>query len=183
MTAGILLCAGNSSRFSADCPKLLAPFRGRPLVAWALEHIGAAGLDEIFVVVGPVELRDMLGTEVVVHNPDWASGLASSLHAGVAEAERRGHDVVVVGLGDQPLVPPSAWSAVGATDSPIAVARFADHPTPPVRLARDVWPLLPSAGDVGARELIRARPDLVRDVACDGDSLDIDTVEDLAAWS
>jgi nicotine blue oxidoreductase len=88
------------------------------LVAWALEHIGAAGLDEIFVVVGPVELRDMLGTEVVVHNPDWASGLASSLHAGVAEAERRGHDVVVVGLGDQPLVPPSAWSAPPTARSP-----------------------------------------------------------------
>jgi CTP:molybdopterin cytidylyltransferase MocA len=28
-----------------------------------------------------------------------------------------------------------------------------------------------------------ARPDLVIEIACDGEALDIDTVEDLARWS
>jgi CTP:molybdopterin cytidylyltransferase MocA len=182
VTAGILLCAGGSARFSGDGSKLLAPFRGRPLVAWALEHVGAAAFDEVIVVTGAVDLSAEVAGQTIVANPAWASGLATSLQAGVREARRRGHEVAVVGLGDQPLVPPSAWAAVGATESPIAVANFAGQRTPPVRLAREVWTLLPATGDVGAGELIRARPDLVREVECAGDGLDIDTIEDLAPW-
>jgi CTP:molybdopterin cytidylyltransferase MocA len=177
------LCAGGSTRFG-DGPKLLAPFRGRPLVAWALDHVRRAHLDTTFVVVGPVDLSDLLPADVVVvENPDWASGQASSLAAGVEAAERGGHEVVVVGLGDQPLVPPAAWSEVAGTDSPIAVATFGGHRSPPTRLGKAVWPLLPRTGDVGARELMRDRPDLVQEVPCPGEALDIDTPEDLSRWS
>lgn len=183
MTAGILLCAGGSTRFSGDANKLLAPFRGRPLVGWALEHVGAAGFDEVIVVTGAVDLSGELRDQTIVVNPAWVSGLASSLLAGVLEAGGRGHEVVVVGLGDQPMVPASAWAAVATAESPIAVANFAGRRTPPVRLAREVWTLLPATGDVGARELIRSRPDLVIEVECAGDGLDIDTVEDMAPWN
>jgi CTP:molybdopterin cytidylyltransferase MocA len=182
VSAGIILAAGASTRFGGSGPKLLAPFRGRPLVAWALEHADGGGLDEIILVVGAVDLSALVSSQITVENPRWRSGLATSLQVGVAEAERRGHRSVVVGLGDQPLVPASAWRAVGASASPIAVASFAGHRSPPVRLAHDVWPLLPTTGDAGARELMRARPDLVTDVPCDGHALDIDTTEDLAAW-
>ncbi|HEV3266636.1 MAG TPA: nucleotidyltransferase family protein [Acidimicrobiales bacterium] len=178
MTAAVLLCAGGSSRFGEQ-PKLLAPFRGRPLVTWALDHALGAGLDETFVVVGPVDLSALLPGAVVVDNPAWASGQASSLLAGIAAAEQRGHGVVVVGLGDQPRVPSEAWSAVAETDSPIAVASFNGTRTPPTRLARSVWGLLPQHGDTGARALMQARPDLVVEVPCAGEALDIDTTEDL----
>ncbi len=149
----------------------------------ALDHVAAAQFDEIVVVVGSVDLSEVLPADVVVEdNPEWASGQASSLCAGVAEAEERGHQAVVVGLGDQPFVPPSAWSAVARTKSPIAVASFGGRRIPPVRLARSVWPLLPTEGDIGARQLLQDRPDLVLEVPCCGEPLDIDTVEDLARW-
>jgi molybdenum cofactor cytidylyltransferase len=138
---------------------------------------------EVFVVVGSVDLSDLVPSDMtLVQNADWASGQAGSLKAGIMAAQDQGHDVVVVGLGDQPMVPPEAWAAVAASPSDIAVASFAGRRTPPTRLARSVWSLLPQSGDIGARALMRDRPHLVRDVPCPGESVDIDTVEDLHRW-
>jgi molybdenum cofactor cytidylyltransferase len=98
-------------------------------------------------------------------------------------AAQRGHDAIVVGLGDQPLIPASAWTAVGAGTGAIVVATFDGQRRPPTRLAERIWSLLPTEGDVGARELMARRPELVEEVACAGEAIDIDVVEDLARWS
>jgi molybdenum cofactor cytidylyltransferase len=183
LTAVILLCAGGSRRFAGEQSKLLAPFRGRPLVTWALENAVAADVGALIVVTGPVDLHAHVPEgAIVVENPGWASGQAGSLRAGIAMADTLGHDVVVVGLGDQPLVPPEAWVAVAASLSDIAVASFDGRRSPPTRLVRPVWSLLPADGDEGARVLMQSRPDLVEEVACPGQSIDIDTVEDLQRW-
>ena len=177
-TAAVVLAAGGGARFGGDGHKLLATFRGRPLVEWALE--AASVLDELIVVTGAVELPLPPGAHEV-RNERWAEGQATSLQAGIAAAH--GHDAVVVGLGDQPLVPAEAWRLVAASPSPIAVATYAGRRRNPVRLAKEVWPLLPTEGDEGARSVIAARPDLVVEVACPGDPADVDTREDLATWS
>jgi molybdenum cofactor cytidylyltransferase len=177
--AAVLLAAGASSRFR-DGQKLTAPFRGRPLVSWAVEAAIASALDEVVVVVGDAALPLPQGVRVVV-NSLWASGQATSLAAGIAACLR--HDAVVVGLGDQPLVLPESWRAVARSAAPIAVAAYRGRRRNPVRLARAIWPLLPRTGDEGARVLMRARPDLVAEVPCAGHSADVDTTEDLKRWS
>lgn len=196
-TAAIVLAAGSGSRFAAGpsahgdedrAPtghKLLVPFRGRPLVAWAVEHAVAAALDQTLVVWGAVELAAALaGTGVeLIHNPRWSEGQASSLAAGLDAASAAGHDAVVVALGDQPLLAPSAWRRVAASCSPIAVATYGGRRRHPVRLAASVWPQLARTGDEGARALMGRRPDLVEEVACEGNPADVDTVEDLDKWS
>ena len=180
--AAAVLAAGGATRF-ADGHKLLAAFRGRPLVTWAVEAALAAGLDETMVVVGAVEFEVPPGV-VVIPNDDWASGLATSLAAAVDRARAAGHTALVVGLGDQPLVPASAWRLVAAADdSPIAVATYEGVRGNPVRLDASVWQDLPTAGDEGARVLMRNQPQLVREVPCEGIAADVDTVEDLAQWS
>lgn len=182
-TAAVVLAAGEGSRFSGDTHKLLAAFRGRPLWSWAVDAALAAGLDATYVVTGAVELS-VASPAVVVRNDAWATGQATSLTAGVAAAGVAGHDVVVIGLGDQPLIGPEAWQAVAAsTATPIAVASFGGERRPPVRLAAEVWPLLPKSGDDGSRVLMRERPDLVTAVPCIGEPVDIDTLEDLERWS
>ena len=183
--AAVVLAAGAGERFGGEGHKLLAPFRGRPLVAWAVQAALEAGLDETVVITGAVDLSAILPEGLtVIENHAWASGQASSLRTAVAWAERMGHDAVVIGLGDQPLVPARAWQAVAAERSrPIATATFAGKRRPPVRLAREVWDLLPVSGDEGARVLMAARPHLVVEVACAGQPADVDTVEDLSRWS
>lgn len=179
-TAAVLLAAGAGSRFSGETHKLLAALDGRPVLAHALDAVLAAGLDEVIVVTGAVDVAHLLPAAVhPVHNEDWAAGQAGSLQRAVAAAAERGHDAVVVGLGDQPRVPAEAWRRVAEADSPIAVATYAGRRRNPVRLHRSVWPLLEVAGDEGARTVMRAHPELVVEVVCDGDPLDVDTVADL----
>lgn len=183
MTAAVILAAGASRRFHGNTPKLLTPFRGRPLAAWTLSAVANAGFAQVIVVVGGCDMTSLVTTEVIVENPDWTQGIATSLTRGVAEADRRGHDVVVVGLADQPFVPSSAWRAVAAARSPIAVATMGSRRTPPVRLERQVWPLLPTTGDAGARVVMRTHPHLLSEVACAGSSVDLDTQSDFEAWA
>jgi CTP:molybdopterin cytidylyltransferase MocA len=182
-TAALVLAAGEGSRFAGKVHKLVAPFRGRPVWEWAVDAAVSAGLDATYVVTGAVELP-LPDSVVEVHNDAWAEGQGTSLAAGITAARAGGHEAVVVGLADQPLVGEEAWRVVAAsTATPIAVASFEGDRRPPVRLAAEVWPLLPTAGDEGARSLMRERPDLVTAVPCSGQPVDIDTLEDLERWS
>lgn len=183
--AAVVLAAGGGRRFTAGGHKLLVPFRGRPLVGWAVAAALEAALDETVVVVGGADLRGVLPEGVtVLENPAWPEGQAGSLAVALDWCRRQAHHGAVVGLGDQPLVPATAWKAVaGAPAAPIVVATYAGRRRNPVRLDRSVWHLLPTEGDEGARSLMRRRPELVAEVACEGQPVDIDTVEDLRAWS
>ena len=150
------------------------------------------------------ERRDI----TLLPNDCWESGMASSVRCATDWGASCGFDAVVVGLADQPFVTPAAWRAVAACVAPIAVATYdgrredPTHPVPhrpapallrvpagggrrgnPVRLAREVWPLLPFDGDEGARTVMRRYPEIVAPVACEGRPDDIDTVEDLRRWS
>lgn len=183
--AAVLLAAGGGTRFGTAGHKLLAPLRDRPVVAWALQAAVDAHLDAVVMVTGAVPLDDVVtaaGIEgvVLVHNARWRDGQAGSLRAGIGWCDDCGFEAAVVGLGDQPLVGPAAWRAVAAArHAPVVSATFGGRRRPPVRLARAVWPLLPRRGDDGARVLMARRPDLVGEVACQGDPVDVDTPEDL----
>ncbi len=183
--AAVVLAAGSSSRFTAEASKLVMPFRDRPLVSWAVESALGAKLDETVVIIGAVDLSEVLPRGVtVLRNSSWRTGIATSLRVAIDWCSRRGHGAAVVGLGDQPLIPASAWRAVAdAKGHPITVATYEGHRRNPVKLESSVWSLLPVSGDEGARALMRERPELVGEVACEGDPIDIDTVEDLRPWS
>jgi len=191
MALAVLLAAGGGTRFAGDGHKLRAPLRGRPLLAHALRALEASGLEAV-VVAGAVDIADLVPPAIsVLRNDAWADGQATSVQAGIAEARRRGHDAVVVGLGDQPFVTADAWRTVAASDASVAVATWDGRRGHPVRLGAAVWDLLPTTGDEVGRAVMRGRPDLVVEVPCepgpDGRAepalADIDTVEDLRRWS
>lgn len=173
----VILAAGAGDRFNAPEHKLESRLKNKPLVWWAATHALAAGFVEVLVVEGAIPVSKLVPDQVsIAHNDDWADGQSRSLQVAVHYAGMSGYDSVVIGLGDQPFVPPEAWRRVAASESPIAVARFGKQTTPPVRLHSDVWGLLPIDGDEGARQLLRSRPELVAEVTCPGSAVDVDTV-------
>lgn len=185
---GAVLAAGAGDRFRASGgpgPKQLAEVDGEALVTRAVRVALEAGLDEVVVVAGAVDLASLDLPVAVVDNPRWADGIASSVQVAVDHARAGGHAALVVGLADQPGVTAAAWRAVAeaADEPPIAVATYAGRRGNPVRLPRAVWGDLPDTGDEGARVLMQRRPELVQAVPCDGQSDDIDTAEDLDRWS
>lgn len=148
--------------------------RGRPLHRWSYDSAVESGL-RVVVVTGELEL----GLPGTVNNPRWREGIATSLQVAIAAAGDA--DAIVVGLADQPFIPADAWRRVAAVDAPIAVATYGGKRRNPVRLAREVWPLLPTTGDTGASALFGKIA--VVEVACPGDPADVDRVEDLEQWS
>lgn len=82
---GVLLAAGEGRRFRGG-GKLLELFRSVPLVRHALAALVASRVDRVMVVTGcrEREVRVALGGWAdhprveLVHNPDWAEGIATS---------------------------------------------------------------------------------------------------------
>ena len=185
-TAAVVLAAGAGSRFAGPGHKLTSALPGGgTLAARAVRTAIDAAIGPVAVVVGPVPAAELElpGQVTAVVNQRWPAGQATSLLAAVLWARSRGHRAIVVGLGDQPGLTAAAWRAVADTKvTPMAVATYDGHRAHPVRLAAEVWPDLPAEGDEGARSYLRSRPELVTEVACEGDPADIDTVDDLAAW-
>jgi CTP:molybdopterin cytidylyltransferase MocA len=183
--AGLLLAAGGGSRLGQ--PKALVELGGQTLAARGAALLQAGGADPIVVVTGaaPVDLPAV----TLIHNPDWRTGMGSSLVAGLralADQPASG-EAVVIALADQPLIGPESVRrliAAHTAGAPIAVATYNGRPRNPVLIDRAHWPelLATTTGDAGARPFLRAHPDLVTPVDCTGTGRpdDVDTPEDLA---
>ena len=186
-TVAVVLAAGRGSRFRASTHKLAAPLGSSTVLHRVLEQVARAGFADVVVITGAKRLSELDVRPpdgiVEVHHPGWAQGQATTVQVGVEWARRRHAAAVVIGLGDQPGVPTSAWQAVAHSGSAIAVATYDGLRANPVRLAAEVWPLLPAEGDEGARSVMRVHPELVQEVPCQGNPGDIDTVEDLDSWN
>jgi nicotine blue oxidoreductase len=179
--AGVLLAAGEGKRLGT--PKALVELGGRRLVDRGVDLLASGGTAPVVVVTGAVPLT--VPGAVVVVNPDWASGMGSSLAAGL-RALPTDCAAAVIALVDQPLIGAavvrrliSAWLA-GAE---LAVAAYDGRPRNPVLLARRHWAgaAAAAAGDVGARPYLRAHAGLVTHVECAdiGSPDDVDTPGDL----
>ncbi len=185
--AVIVLAGGAGTRYAGPGHKLSArlPGQARSVIEAALTSALGAAIGPVIVVTGAspdVVPARFVERVTVRHNPRWDEGQITSVHRGLDEATRLGCTTAVIGLADQPFVTASAWRRIAAADGPIAVATYDGRRGNPVKLDAEVWSLLPTTGDEGARSLMRVRPDLVREVPCTGSPADIDTEEDLRRW-
>lgn len=188
--AGLVLAAGGGRRLGG--PKALLRRDGALLVEHAVRTVREAGCDPVLVVLGAaaeqVRAAAALPGSTVVVNPAWATGLGSSLRAGLAAAERTGAEAVLVVPVDMPGITVEAVRRVAAQPRPdvLACGTFDGRRSYPMLLGRAHWAGVATlaAADVGARPYLLARAAQVSDVACDqvAEPDDVDTPEDAARW-
>lgn len=185
----LVLAAGAGRRFGGN--KLVAEFRGTPLLTHAIRAARAAPVDRVIVVAAPW-ITTGIGNagdgpglpEVDVLRLESAE-LSASLKAGVAAAGEV--DGLFVFLGDMPLIPHGLAARLAAAlgQGYAAVPAFKGQMGHPVLLSvRALSDIEGLAGDAGAGRLLRARNDVVI-VEVDDPSVlfDIDRPEDLSGLS
>jgi molybdenum cofactor cytidylyltransferase len=189
--AAIVLAAGRSTRMGGP-NKLLAEVGGKPLARIAAEQALASRARPVVVVTGhqrELVERALAGLPVqIVHNPDFAGGLATSLKRGIASLPADA-DGAVICLGDMPQVSASLIDHLIAAYDPekgalIVVPTVAGKRGNPVLWSRRFFADLTALeGDVGARHLIGRYPEALVEMPVSGDAVfaDIDTPEALRA--
>ena len=169
----MILAAGASSRFGS--PKWRAEVDGERLLDRVVRTAHDAGL-LCLVVSGAHELQT---DALVVHNPNWETGLSSSLSVGVAAARERGAERVVIVSLDQYLVTADDLRELVDRCDPISAASYAGVLGIPACFAASIFDELQRlTGDRGARTLLRDSDD-VHVVEMPHAAFDIDTRDDL----
>ena len=185
--AVIVLAAGRSTRMGAT-NKLVADIGGTPMVRRVVEAALASKAAPVLVVTGHMaeEVSSALAGHNVtfVANQDYATGLASSLKAGIG-ALPPSCDGVLILLGDMPQIAPDHLDrliAAFATDTIVVPVHEGRQGNPVLWPARIFPELLQLDGDAGAKRLIAVHAASVREVDLGTDAIfaDIDTPEALA---
>ena len=190
-TAGLILAAGESSRFGGL--KQLAPVDGEPLLARIVHAALASGLARTIVVLGcgAERIRRELGGILdhpalsVVTNTDYRAGMATSVRAGMAQVDSSFDSAMII-LGDFPLLNAriidmvlQAYRISGrGICLPVRDKRWGH----PICLSRRYFDSLRQIeGDIGAREIVRGSwsdvyPFPIPENGC---FFDVDTQEDI----
>jgi molybdenum cofactor cytidylyltransferase len=188
--AAVVLAAGRSTRMGA-VNKMIAEIGGKPLVRIAVEQALASRASPVAVVTG--HQRDKVEAALaglntrLVHNPDYAEGLGTSLRTGIA-AVPQDADGAIICLGDMPQVDAALIDKLIAAFDPergalVVVPTTEGRRGNPVVWARRFFPeLMAIGGDVGARHLIGNVPEAVAEVPVSGEGAltDIDTPDALS---
>ncbi|WP_035361909.1 nucleotidyltransferase family protein [Dyadobacter alkalitolerans] len=183
----IILAAGSSSRLGE--PKQLLRYQDKTLIRHVTQAAIAAKSTSVTVVTGSnaglIEKElDSLPCHAV-HNPDWESGMASSIVAGVQQlmAAQPGISGVIFAVTDQPFVTSDLFNALIEKslegNAGIVASAYENTLGTPVLFSNKYFPsLLKLNGAEGAKKLITKFAGDVTAVPFPSGGIDIDTQAD-----
>jgi molybdenum cofactor cytidylyltransferase len=192
MNGIIILAAGASRRMGR--PKQLLEIEGENLLNRVIRMAKASDFEAVSVVVGAhIELIlpeiDSTGVEVFL-NPDWESGMSSTLACGLKHTLRAFPELesVLILLVDQPFITVeliNRFLIIYQTEHPkLIAARYADVHGVPALFDKSLFPdLLGQQGQAGARKLIKAYEKELVAVDFPEGKMDLDTPEEWERFS
>ena len=173
---GLVLAAGQGKRFGG--PKAPFELNGERLVDRAVRVLTEAGAQRVFVVLG-AWVGEVPHAEII-ENPEWPSGMGSSLKVGLnALLETTDSQRVVVTLVDLPGLTAEAVARVAKDSGRITVGTYDGNRGHPVAFNREHWVdvAMSAHEDSGARDFLKAHSNEIHfvevgDVAS-GEDLDL----------
>jgi molybdenum cofactor cytidylyltransferase len=176
----VILAAGGSLRLGR--PKQLLSVAGETLLARASRFVAATRPGKTVAVLGSHAERmcGQLTGAMAVFNPDWATGMASSLQVAADALAGRTHPVLVVIVDQLALDEAHLWRLLAAHDeSRDTVTAYGDAMgIPAVLRAATLMRATALEGDMGFRALWQDT--LPQTVRADAFAEDLDTEVDLA---
>lgn len=190
-TGTILLAAGASTRMGQA--KQLLRIAGENLIQRAVKTALGTPFRPVVVVLGANREQiepELLGSEVLtVYNPDWATGMGSSIATGLAFLLEQTPTIqqVLIMVGDQPLLKVDTLVALvelqSRTQAPVVVSKYTDTLGVPALFTSDLFAELTALhGAQGAKTLIQKYRDQAAVLDFPEGALDLDTPEEWAAF-
>jgi molybdenum cofactor cytidylyltransferase len=185
--AAVVLAAGGSTRFGK--PKQFALFEGETFVRRIVRAAIEAGCAPVVVVAGEDSARITSElaqfTVTIPMNPDWQSGLGSSIVVGIRHAMNLAPelDAVILLACDQPFVTVAVLTQLIqsrlTSGKPIVASAYATTLGIPALFDRSCFPdLLRLKGNSGAKGIILERSQDVASFDFPAGEIDIDTAAD-----
>jgi len=184
----VILAAGSSSRMGA--PKQAIQVHGMSLLRRAVIAALEGGCSPVVVVTGAhaeTSRKEIGGLEVEeVFNPDWETGMGSSIRAGISALEGAAPNIkgAVILVCDQPAVTADhilrLVRARSESGAPLAASRYGGTCGAPAAFGRGLFrELLLLADAAGAKQIIRKYESQAHFIELPDGEADLDVLEDV----
>lgn len=183
----IILAAGRSARLGS--PKQLLSYHGKNLLQHTIDVAFESEIGSIIVVLGSgiEEISAKLGTNflTIAENPNWESGMASSVVCGINTMNDLYPDTefAILMVCDQPYVNANLLKYLikkqKESGSSIVASSYENiYGTPALFHKEHFNELSTLKGDTGARYLIKKYADSIQTIPFVQGGIDIDTIKD-----
>ncbi|MEM0118493.1 MAG: nucleotidyltransferase family protein [Conexivisphaerales archaeon] len=181
-----VLAAGCSKRFGKQMKQLLA-FRGKTILQTVVDEACGSKAVEVFTVLGcrwrKIKLALKPGRSRIIINKDYERGFSTSLQAAVRKTLQLRADACLIVLADQPLVNAEFLNELIAIyqgkEVSGVVSDYGGVIGTPAILDKKLFPdVMKLKGEIGAKQLLEGRTDVIKVKARQEMLTDVDTEED-----
>lgn len=187
----LILAAGTSTRMGT--PKQLLPWKGTTLLGNIIKNALAVSATNVFVVLGAYAKKIKIGVDtgniVFIDNPNYKSGLGSSLACGIEYLIKHDHEyqAALILLCDQPLLDSAYLDSIVTAfykgGKGIVATAYGNRAGVPAIFDRKYFSELKTLNnDFGAKKILERHNEDLLTIKPMGKEQDLDTIEDYKAF-
>ena len=183
----LVLAAGASTRMGRT--KQLLPWLDTTLLGHAIQNALFSKVGDVYVLLGanaaPIERKIRMGNVAFVENPNWESGMGSSIACGMRSiaSQKKKYNAILITLSDQPMMDTVHLNLMAQSfldgKKGIVATRYGIRAGVPAIFDQAYFGVLEKLSeDFGARELIQRYKNDIFTLDAGEKTRDVDTYEE-----